>query len=107
VCRIDRGNNTSDTTDRASWRRTRGIEEAGALELLTLKQASRESGYSTDHLARLVTSGTIPNCGRRGKPLIARGNLPIKPGYLPRVTEDSQLSARRRIVASVITGEST
>ncbi len=47
-------------------------------ELLTLQQAERESGYTYDHLRRLVASGSIPNHGRKGKPLVRRGELPKK-----------------------------
>lgn len=53
---------------------------AGLLEQrLTLEQASELSGYSCGHLARLITSGTIPNAGRTGAPRIRRGDLPRKP----------------------------
>ena len=46
---------------------------------LTLRQAAEESGYSADHLGRLLREGTIPNAGRPGAPQIARRYLPIKP----------------------------
>ena len=46
--------------------------------LLNLQQASEESGYSADHLGRLVREGKIPNEGRSGAPRIARRNLPAK-----------------------------
>ena len=39
--------------------------------LLTLTEAARESGYSADHLGRLVRDGKIPNTGRPGAPRIA------------------------------------
>ncbi len=48
-------------------------------ETLNLQQAAEESGYSADHLGRLVREGTIPNAGRHGAPRIARRDLPIKP----------------------------
>ena len=47
---------------------------------LTLADAARESGYSTDHLGRLVRDGKIPNAGRPGAPEIARRHLPRKTG---------------------------
>ena len=47
---------------------------------LTLTDAARESGYSTDHLARLVREGKIPNAGRPSAPRIARRHLPRKTG---------------------------
>ena len=46
--------------------------------LLNLQQASEESGYSADHLGRLVREDKIPNTGRQGAPRIARRDLPIK-----------------------------
>ena len=45
---------------------------------LTLTEAARESGYSREHLGRLVRDGKIPNAGRPGAPRIARRHLPLK-----------------------------
>ncbi len=45
---------------------------------LTLIEAARESGYSADHLGRLVREGKIPNAGRPGVPRIALRDLPRK-----------------------------
>ena len=50
---------------------------------LTLSEAAKESGYSQDHLARLVREGTIPNAGRRHAPRIRRKDLPRKASALP------------------------
>ena len=47
---------------------------------LSLTEAARESGYSADHLGRLVRDGKIPNVGRPGAPRIARRHLPHKIG---------------------------
>ncbi|HEU0053991.1 MAG TPA: hypothetical protein VFQ39_12485 [Longimicrobium sp.] len=47
-------------------------------ELLCLHRAAQESGYSADHLGRLVREGKIPNSGRKSKPLIRRIDLPRK-----------------------------
>lgn len=47
---------------------------------LTIRQAAAESGYSEDHLSRLIREGTIPNAGRPNAPRIARADLPLKPG---------------------------
>ena len=44
----------------------------------SLVEAARESGYSADHLGRLVRDGKIPNAGRPGAPRIARRHLPRK-----------------------------
>jgi hypothetical protein len=47
-------------------------------ELLSLSRAAQESGYSVDHLGRLLREGRIPNSGRKAKPLIRRKDLPRK-----------------------------
>lgn len=47
-------------------------------EELTLQKAAEESGYSVSHLQHLVADGEIPNAGRKGRPRIRRGDLPIK-----------------------------
>ena len=44
----------------------------------SLVEAARESGYSADHLGRLVRDGKIPNAGRPGAPRIALRDLPRK-----------------------------
>ena len=45
---------------------------------LSLVEAAKESGYSRDHLGRLVRDGRIPNAGRTNAPRIARRHLPRK-----------------------------
>ena len=71
------------------------LEEALLQEgdaLLTLPEAAEESGYSADHLGRLIRDGKVPNAGRRGAPRIARRDLPIKA-----TQEDSAVPQRNRI----------
>lgn len=53
-------------------------------ELLDLQAASRESGYSADHLGRLVRDRKIPNAGRRNAPKIRRRDLPRRPELVAR-----------------------
>lgn len=65
---------------------------------LTLSEAAEASGYSADHLGRMVRQGTIPNVGRHGAPRIRLGDLPRK---LARSLEPSQIDATA-IVQSVI-----
>lgn len=50
-----------------------------AEELLNLCDAARLSGYSEDHLGKLVRAGKIPNAGRAGSPRIRRADLPRRP----------------------------
>jgi hypothetical protein len=44
--------------------------------VLTLGEAARESGYSAEHLGRLLREGRLPNAGRRGRPRIRAADLP-------------------------------
>ena len=48
-------------------------------ERLTLDQAALRSGYSADHLARLIRDGRLPNAGRRGAPRVRAVDLPVRP----------------------------
>lgn len=90
--------------DEAATHRTRYKDEARAamLELaarelearlrdydeenLSLSEAADVSGYSYDHIGRLVRTGQIPNAGCKNAPRIRRKDLPRK----------ARLDARRR-----------
>ncbi|MFH1833457.1 MAG: hypothetical protein ABH877_00415 [bacterium] len=79
------------------------LEEALALEseaALTLHEAAAESGYTADHLGRMVREGKIPNAGMPGSPLIAKRDLPRKPDVAPRSVR-TQID-RAQIVRSAI-----
>ncbi|MGH7721024.1 MAG: hypothetical protein ACREON_19525 [Gemmatimonadaceae bacterium] len=83
--------------------RARALEWAAALmdralrdnadERLTLAQAALRSGYSPDHLARLLRVGRLPNAGRRGAPRVRAADVPVRP---PRTVapEGSRCGAR-------------
>lgn len=68
--------------------RARALEWAASLlegairehaeDRLTLAQAALRSGYSADHLARLVRDCRLPNAGQRGSPRIRAGDLPLR-----------------------------
>ena len=75
--------------------------DASGEEVLTLVEAAMESGYSADHLGRLVRAGAIVNVGRANAPKIRRRNLPRKPGSLPNPSHDA-IVTRTRIAASVL-----
>lgn len=62
----------------AAARVERALEDAAA-ETLTLAEASKVSGYSVDHLGRLIAQKKLRNVGRRHAPRVLRGELPIKP----------------------------
>ncbi len=73
-------------------------------DLLSLADAAATSGYTRDHLSRLIRDGKIPNAGRRGAPRIRRGDLPRRPravapsqnGAYDPVTDARKLVSRRR-----------
>lgn len=50
--------------------------------ILSLSEAAARSGYSDEHLGRLVREGRVPNAGRKGAPRIRLADLPRKPGSL-------------------------
>jgi hypothetical protein len=52
-------------------------------ELLTLQRAAQVSGYSADHLGRLIRQGLLRNVGRPRAPRVRRGDLPRKAATLP------------------------
>ena len=71
---------------------------------LTLQEAADLSGYSADHLGRLVREGKIPNAGRPKAPRIARRDLPRKTGDILPVAEEPPRyeTSNARIVQSII-----
>ena len=74
-------------------------------ESLNLQDAAEESGYSADHVGRLIRQGKIPNAGRPGAPRIARRDLPLKVDRGGQsVSENSRSGdiSREQIVRSVI-----
>ncbi|MDT8342683.1 MAG: hypothetical protein RQ751_14325, partial [Longimicrobiales bacterium] len=58
------------------------------LELLTLDEAERESGYTRSALEKQIARREIPNAGRKGSPRIRRCDLPKKPGSVVPVEAD-------------------
>ena len=67
--------------ERAAEMAEQSLRQSG-LERLTLQQAEAESGYSRDHLRRLIDEGTIPNASAAdGSKAILRMHLPRKPGH--------------------------
>ena len=71
---------------------------------LSLVEAARESGYSRDHLGRLVRDGKIPNAGRPNAPRIARRHLPRKaPAQAPLAEEPRPRErSNAQIVQSIV-----
>lgn len=72
--------------------------------LLTLQEGATESGYSPDHLGRLIRHGAIPNAGRHRAPRIRRKDLPRKVFPLPASRHRSHLvgATPEQIARSVV-----
>ena len=89
----------------ATWRtQAKALRRYRDETTLSLTEAARESGYSTDHLGRLVRDGKIPNTGRPGAPRIARSHLPRKAPAEPRLVEKPSRGevSNAQIVQSII-----
>ena len=70
----------------------REVEEAASSEaerVLTLAQAAERTGYTVDHLGRLLREGRIPNVGRRSAPRIRVADLPRRPRGLSQGINDA------------------
>ena len=72
---------------------------------LNLTQAAQESGYSREHLGRMVRDEKLPNAGRPSGPKIRRRDLPIKSKSLltNRDGLHSPLTSKDDVVRSVVT----
>ena len=81
--------------------------ESHSDEVLSLRDAAVESGYSRDHLARLVREGKIPNAGRPKAPRVLRRHLPRKSeptGQSGVLNVGNVVATTEQIVQSVIEG---
>lgn len=69
---------------------------------LTLQEAAAESGYSADHLSRLIREGKLASLGKPHAPRIRRGDLPRKvtPLRAPPPTRTLRAQIARSVVAN-------
>jgi hypothetical protein len=76
-------------------------------EMLTPAEAQEWSGYSTDHLRRLVDTSDLTNYGKKGSPLYRRSELPMKPAsrrtHLRSRAEPGNVRTREQIARAAIT----
>jgi hypothetical protein len=63
-------------------------------EVLTLRDAAALSGYTVDHLARLIRQGKLPNAGRNRAPRVRRRDIPIKANSTSRGGDTDSYNAR-------------
>ena len=52
-------------------------------QALLLSDAAEETGFTSDHLRKLVRSGVIPRANLPGPIRVYRRDLPLKPGHVP------------------------
>jgi hypothetical protein len=55
-----------------------GALQARADEAITLREAAALSGYTVDHLARMIRQGKVTNAGRKHVPRLRRADLPCR-----------------------------
>jgi predicted DNA-binding transcriptional regulator AlpA len=70
--------------------------------ILRVEEAAQLSGYSAEHIARLIRQGRLPNAGRRGSPRVRLGDLPqrrqfarTRPGSYDVLTDARSLRTQR------------
>ena len=74
-------------------------------ELVTITEAARRSGFSPDHLGRLVREGKVPNHGRPHAPRVCLADVPRKAGALPPASTRATLvgATPRQLAAAIAT----
>ncbi len=60
------------------------VREASLGKSLTLAQAAERTGYSAEHIGRLVRQGKLPNAGRKNAPRVRLRDLTV--GLTPKFT---------------------
>ena len=65
---------------------------------VTIREAAKLSGYSEDHIGRLLREGKLDNVGRKHAPRVMPSALPRRAGlalaHSPRAPYDAQADAR-------------
>ena len=72
------GAHEAATTREACADELDAYERERGLQPLTLTQASAESGRHKDTIARYIDEGELENVGKKGSPLVRRGDLLAK-----------------------------
>lgn len=70
-----------------------------------LQEAAEWSGYSADHLGRLVREGKLENAGRPGAPRIRRADLPRKTLREGTTLVEFPPSRKEQVVRSIVADE--
>ena len=56
----------------------RRVRETALAETMSLTEAAERTGYSADHIGRLVRRGRLPNAGRKNAPRVRLGDLTLE-----------------------------
>jgi hypothetical protein len=54
------------------------VRETALAETLSLTEAAERTGYSANHIGRLVRQGRLPNAGRKNAPRVRLGDLTLE-----------------------------
>ena len=56
----------------------RRVRETALAETMSLTEAAERTGYSAEHIGRLVRRGRLPNAGRKNAPRVRLGDLRLE-----------------------------
>lgn len=76
--------------------------EAGLDEPLAPEEAADETGYTADHIRRLIRRDKLPNAGDDTSLKIRRKHLPRKPGHTLGRARSKQVGSRSRVARTVL-----
>lgn len=69
---------------------------------LSPAKAATESGYTADHIRRLIREGKVPNAGDESSPRIERRHVPRKPGHALGNVSGERVGSRSRVARAVL-----
>jgi hypothetical protein len=98
------GANAQATTLEAMASELESALVASEHEIVALRAAATESGYSSSQLRRMIREGKVPNSGAPGSPAIRRADLPRKPGRAVDLPMPAEVSSKRQIARAVAAG---
>lgn len=81
--------------------------EAYRNEPLTPAEAAEETGYTADHIRRLIRDGKLPTAGDSSPVQVRRAHLPRKPGHAASGgrTRDGGPGSRTRVARTVVNSD--
>jgi len=56
----------------------RRVRESALAETMSITEAAERTGYSAEHIGRLVRQGRLPNAGRKNAPRVRLGDLTLE-----------------------------